>query len=253
VERLLRIAPWRQTGAPDDAGAERVADQRLVAGLRARQPWAVGALCERYGDHVRRVLLRVLGGDDAEHADLVQEVLVHAWRGIGELRAPGALKAWLTHIAVFRARAAIRKRRRRRWLAFFGELPEVEAAWATGEVREAARAVYAIFERMPEDERIPFALRMLEGMSLEETAAACGMPLGTLRRRLVRGERRFFKLARDYESLAPWLRAQGGRAGGDAGGGADLVDGDAIGGADGIDGAAGGDGQGGRDGEGGHG
>jgi DNA-directed RNA polymerase specialized sigma24 family protein len=122
---------------------------------------------------------------------------------------------------VFRARAAIRRRRRRRWLAFFGELPEVEAAWASGDVREAARSVYAIFARMPEDERIPFALRMLEGLSLEETAAACGMPLGTLRRRLVRGERRFFKLARDYEALAPWLRAQAGDQPGDPQGGDD--------------------------------
>jgi RNA polymerase sigma-70 factor, ECF subfamily len=216
VERVLRIVPWRrQAGAADVAGDDLAADERLVAGLRAQQPWAVGALCERYGDHVRRVLLRVLGGEDAEHPDLVQEVLVQAWRGIGELRSPAALKAWLTHIAVFRARAAIRRRRRRRWLALFsdlGQVPEVQAVWATSDVREAARAVYGIFDRMPEDERIPFTLRMLEGLSLEETAAACGMSLATLRRRLVRGERRFFKLARDCEALGPWLRNRGQRA-----------------------------------------
>jgi hypothetical protein len=32
------------------------------------------------------------------------------------------------------------------------------------------------------------------------------MSLATVRRRLARAERRFFKLAREYEALAPWCR-----------------------------------------------
>jgi RNA polymerase sigma-70 factor (ECF subfamily) len=201
VERLLRIAPWAESGAGDDAGTER-----LVAGLRAREPWASAALVHHYGDHVRRVLLRLLGGDaQAEGSELVQDVFVRAWRGVGNLKEPRALKAWLTHIAIFVARGAIRRRRRRRWLTFFAEVPEPEVAWAGGDVQDAARAVYAIFERMPADERIPFALRNLDGAGLEETAAACGMSFATVRRRLARAERRFFKLAREYEALTPWL------------------------------------------------
>jgi hypothetical protein len=35
------------------------------------------------------------------------------------------------------------------------------------------------------------------------------MSLATVRRRLVRAERRFFKLARQYEALAPWLESGG--------------------------------------------
>ena len=183
-----------------------------MLGLRGREPWAAAALVDRYGTHVRRVLFRVLGGDDADHADLAQEVLLQAWRGIGQLQQAGALKAWLTHVAVFNARGAIRRRRRRGWLAFRAELPDCPQPWATPDLQDAAGAVYRIFDRMPEDERLPFALRVLEGMSLEEAAAACDMSLATVRRRLARAERRFFKLAREYEALAPWCRQAAGAA-----------------------------------------
>jgi RNA polymerase sigma-70 factor (ECF subfamily) len=203
VDRVLRIVPWPQgdPGRPAD-------DERLVSGLKAGERWATTALVDRYGAHIRRVLLRVLGGEDSEHGDLLQEVLTRAWEAIDQLADPHALKGWLTGIAVFTARGAIRRRRRRRWLAFFGEVPDLEATWAGPDVQEAARCVYRIFERMPDDERIPFALRMLDGMDLEETAVACGMSLSTVRRRLTRAERRFFKLAREYEALAPWVEAR---------------------------------------------
>jgi RNA polymerase sigma-70 factor (ECF subfamily) len=201
VERLLRIAPWAGGESGAEAGCER-----LVAGLRAREPWASAALVHHYRDHVRRVLMRLLGADGpGDTGELVQDVFVRAWRGIGKLKEPRALKAWLTHIAVFTARAAIRRRRRRRWLTLFADVPEPEVAWAGADLQEAAGAVYAIFDRMPADERIPFALRHLDGASLEETADACGMSFATVRRRLARAERRFFKLAREYEALTPWL------------------------------------------------
>jgi len=202
VERLLRIAPW----GPGDAPVSEVDEQRLVGGLRQGAPWATAALVDRHGTYLRRVLIRVLGADDREHQDLLQEVFTRALEGIGRLSEASALKAWLTNIAVFTAREAIRKRRRRRWLSFMADVPEPEPtqSWAGPDLREAAGCVYRIFERMPADERIPFALRMLHGMDLVETAVACGMSVATVRRRMARAEQRFYKLARQYEALTPW-------------------------------------------------
>lgn len=207
MERVLRIVPWPR----EEVAGGAIEDRRLVEGLRGREPWATAALVERYGDHVRRVLMRLLGGDDAEQGDLFQEVITEAWAGIGRLQDPGALKAWLTRIAVFVARGAIRRRRRRRWLVLVADLPDAPAAsWAGPDLQEAARAVYRIFARMPADERIPFALRMLEGMDLPGIAAACGMSVATVRRRLARAERRFHALAAGSEALAPWTRKEEG-------------------------------------------
>jgi RNA polymerase sigma-70 factor, ECF subfamily len=221
VDRLLRIVPLpsrspssaredRDDGRDDDRDGGRdgrSSDVGLVARLRAGAPRATAELVERYGNHVRRVLFRVLGAEDSESGDLFQEVITQAWERIDQLVDPGALKAWLTQIAVFTARKAIRRRRRRRWLTFFAEVPDraADAGWAGPDLQEAARCVYRILERIPVDERIPFSLRMLEDLDLEATARACGMSLATVRRRLVKAERRFFKLARQYEALAPWL------------------------------------------------
>lgn len=180
----------------------------LVAALKAREPGAVDALMKRHGSHLRRVLTRVLGAHDTETGDVLQEVAVIAWQSIGRLDDARALKAWLTQIAVFTARGLIRRRYRNRWLTFFEDLPERALPWASPEMQEAARAVYRIFDRMPVDERIPFALRMLDGLELEATAAACGTSMATVRRRLVKAERRFFKLARQCEALAPWIETR---------------------------------------------
>jgi RNA polymerase sigma-70 factor (ECF subfamily) len=235
VVRVLRIVPMPSpspgSGAPEAKDGEagdtetRPADPRaaeatdddvqLVADLRAGAPRATTELVDRYGNHVRRVVFRVLGAEDSESADLFQEVITHAWERIDQLVDPRALKAWLTQIAVFTARKAIRRRRRRRWLSFFAEVPEpttgslatAVSSWAGPELQEAARCVYRILERIPVDERIPFSLRMLDDLDLEATARACGMSVATVRRRLVKAERRFFKMARQYEALAPWLES----------------------------------------------
>lgn len=202
MARVLRIVP---PPAEEEVTGPRADDEALVTALRARDTAAASVLVKRYGSHLRRVLLRVLGGQDNEVADVLQEVIVRAWEGIAGLKDPGALKSWLTQIAVFTARGVIRGRHRRRWLTFFETVPEPAASWAGPDFRDAAASVYRIFDRMPVDERIPFALRMLEGLDLEAIAAACSTSVATVRRRLARAERRFFKMARGYDSLAPWL------------------------------------------------
>jgi RNA polymerase sigma-70 factor (ECF subfamily) len=55
---------------------------------------------------------------------------------------------------------------------------------------------------LPADDRIAFALRVMEGMELLEVAEACRVSLATAKRRIARAQRRFAELvARD-----PWLR-----------------------------------------------
>jgi len=209
VDRVLRLVP--PSPSPDGA-RDQADDARLVAALKAREPGAVEALMRRYGSHLRRVLTWFIVREYTETPDVLQEVAVIAWQSIGRLSDPLALKAWLTQIAVFTARGLIRRRHRQRWLSFFEEVPDRSVPWASPEMQEAARAVYRIFDRMPVDERIPFALRMLEGLELEATAEACGMSLATVRRRLVRAERRFQKMARQCDALVPWLdEVAGGR------------------------------------------
>lgn len=182
-------------------------DAALVAAIRAGHPGATAALFDRHATHVRRVLARVLGADP-DLSDLLHDVFVRALDGVDRLEDPAALQGWLTSIAVYTARGCIRRRQARRWLRIVApeEVPEVEANQASVEVTEALRAAYALLDRMSADDRIPFALRFIDGMELTEVAAACGVSLATIKRRLTRAQTRFTDGARKTPALAEWLR-----------------------------------------------
>lgn len=181
-------------------------DAALVAALRAKRVDAGKTLFKRYGKDVERVLFRVLG-PDIELADLLQDVFVAALTSIDQVRDPNALRGWLTGIAVRKARKCIVKRRRWRIIQFFGptDMPEAEARVTPKEVSEALQCTYEVLNKLPADERLAFALRHIDGMELTVVAAACGVSLATIKRRLSRAQATFVALASRHAVLAEWL------------------------------------------------
>lgn len=176
----------------------------------AHRQRAVADLFDRHADHVSRVLTRILGLDP-ETPDLIQEVFLRAVRGIDRVRGePEVLPRWLTGIAVFVAREHIRRKRGRWWLRWRSVddddvLPDPPAATASPDVVLAVGRVRTVIERLPVDERIPFALRYLDDMELEEVAHACDVSLATIKRRLARARARFDKLASRDAILLNWV------------------------------------------------
>jgi len=210
VTSVLQVRPWAHeppSKEPGDA-AHDAREARLVAGLKEGQPWARAALVDLYGVHVRRVLIRVLGTSDPDIDDLAQETLMSALQGVKKLQSADALKAWLTSIAVFSARGTIRRRQRWRWMRSSSEVDLASSPTASPDIADAARCVYKILDQMPADERIPFSLRMFEGLELSELVDACQMSMATLRRRLASAQARFDKAAAQSEVLAPWLQGK---------------------------------------------
>ncbi len=182
-------------------------DAVLSRALQAGEPWAGAALFDRYATHVRRVLVRVMG-PDPEIADLLQDVFVAALASIDRLSDPNALKAWLTRTAIFTARGRIRRRTRWRFLRFVGfdELPDPAAPEVDPEQRQALAAVYRLLAQLPINDRIVFALRVLDGMELADVARACGISVATVKRRVIAAERRFTSLLPSEPSLRGWVK-----------------------------------------------
>ena len=118
---------------------------------------------------------------------MLHDVFVAALTSIDQVRDPNALRGWLTGIAVRKARKCIVKRRRWRIIQFFApmDMPEGEARVTPSDVSEALRCTYEVLGRFPADERLAFALRHIDGMELTAVAAACGVSLATIKRRLV--------------------------------------------------------------------
>jgi RNA polymerase sigma-70 factor, ECF subfamily len=184
-----------------------VGDERaLVEALRSRHPGAAAALYERHAAAVHRALRSVLG-PDPELQDLLQEVFIRALDSIAQLEDHARLRSWLIGIGVFSARALIRRRARRSWLSLFSpqRVASTEQAPPSSEARLALREVYELLNRLPLDERMAFALRIIDGMSLPDAAEACGVSLATFKRRLSRAERAFADAAERRPLLQPWL------------------------------------------------
>jgi RNA polymerase sigma-70 factor, ECF subfamily len=200
--KVVRLADVR-TAPPQPADEDPV---ELARALREGEAWAERALLEQQTAHVERILTRILGGR-SDLDDLVQEVFVRAFERVEELREPRALRGWLTAIAVFVAREAIRAGKRRRWLVFLPkeETPEPVSPTAPPEVRAAVRAFHDVVGRLDADARIAFTLRFVEGMELAEIAGACGVSLATIKRRIKSAEAEFSERGRAHEALADWF------------------------------------------------
>lgn len=192
-------------------------DAAMVAALRARHPGAAAALWDKFASSVHNTVARTLG-PDAEVPDVVQETFIKALNDIKSLDDPERVGAWLTSIAVFTARACIRRRKRRRLLAVWSPaaVAPTHHVPAPDGVREALREVYGALDRMPVDERLAFALRLIDGMPLSEAAAAMRVSLATFKRKLQRAERRFLAEAAASPHLREYMqegsRWQGKRA-----------------------------------------
>jgi RNA polymerase sigma-70 factor (ECF subfamily) len=211
--RRAALARGAREGGPDEAGAEARPlphapedEAELVHGLRDGRPWAERALLERYGAHVERVLTHILGSH-TDLDDLAQEVFLRALARVEDLREPEALKGWLAAFAVNVAREAIRKKRRRWWQVLRPpeETPELLAPTASSEDRAALRAFYEVLGALDADARVAFALRFVEGMELTQIAAACGVSLATIKRRISAAEVEFCARGRAHEALADWF------------------------------------------------
>ena len=181
-------------------------EKALMQALAAGHPGAAAVFYDSHASHVQRTLRSVLGPDE-DIPDMLQEVFIRALDRITELREVERVRAWLTSIAIFVARAHIRQRTRRRWLWQFS--PERTASKVIDqpatEVRQALREVYALLDEMPVNERMAFVSRFIEGMTLLDGAVACSTSLATFKRRLSRSEKRFLSGAAKRPSLAHWL------------------------------------------------
>lgn len=133
---------------------------------------------------LRGYLVRLLGGR-ASADDILQEVFLRVWRGLGWLRDPGLFRAWAYRIATREAQRAMRREGKREALrADVGELDTLPAPFIDPETRlDAERRLTQVSPLA----RIVLVAHYFEGLSLDEIAAATETPLGTVKSRLASG------------------------------------------------------------------
>jgi RNA polymerase sigma-70 factor (ECF subfamily) len=154
-----------------------------------------------------RAILR----DDAEAEDALQEAYLRAYRSIGAFRGEAKLSTWLVRLVANEALAHRRKAARRAEIAPIrsGDVAEHELELQEGspdgpaeqaERGEVRRLLDAKIDGLSDAFRTVFMLRAVEELSVEETAAALGLPEATVRTRFFRARRQLrAALSPDFE------------------------------------------------------
>ena len=181
-----------------------LSNSEIVDGVLSRDAQAAAALYDRFAGHINRLVWRLLGGDQ-EHDDVVQQVFVSALGSMGKLKDPQALGGWLVGIAINTVRREIRSRKARRIFRLVPGTSELPHETLDPDRQLLAPRFYAVVARMKSSDRIVFTLRFVEGYTLGECAAACRCSLATVKRKLTRARRVFFKYARMDPVLASWI------------------------------------------------
>ncbi len=169
--------------------ARRREDAELVYALKRGEQDAAEAIWDRYSPRVQKFLFRSLGPPDDDIEDLTQEVFLRIFTSSQAIREPGALKEFVMSVAVRVLQWELRRRWVRRWvrLADDGYLPDVIAeGFINPEARQALQRCYDILNTLGVRERTAFALRFLEGMTLDEVAGRLEVSLSTAKRLVTR-------------------------------------------------------------------
>jgi RNA polymerase sigma-70 factor (ECF subfamily) len=105
--------------------------------------------------------------------DLVQEVLVRAYGGLGEFRGDSTLRTWLFRILIRLASEPQRWRRRERAGSLTDEIPDHMDVMPDQAVlsRELGHRIDEAMERLSPRQRMALHLRAVEGMDYEAIAA----------------------------------------------------------------------------------
>ena len=168
----------------------RPTDGELFSRAQRGNVAAYEEIVRRYQQTAFRTAYVITGsGPDAE--DAVQEGFVKAYRALASFREGAEPRPWLMRIVANEARNRARSSGRRHQLELRlaegyrpgDAAPSPEAAAVAAEER---RRLLGLVNSLSDEDRLVIASRYLLELSGEETAAALGVPEGTVKSRLSR-------------------------------------------------------------------
>lgn len=196
-------------------------EDTLVSELKAGSDAAFAWLIANYHQPIYSLIARLVP-DQADAADLTQDVFIKIYRGIGNFHGSSSLRTWIYRIALREASNQRRWWRRHKrqevtmeaeafrggdnssrllkdTLVDGGESPFDHAAQ-----EELRSRVEAALRKVPEPFRTAVVLRDIEGFSYEEIAEFLNVNTGTVKSRLMRGRSRLKSaLAEAGDSRSP--------------------------------------------------
>ncbi len=165
-------------------------DTELIERATKGDVVAYGELVQRHQEVAVRTAYLACG-DATEAEDAAQEGFLKAYAALGRFRPDAPFRPWILRIVVNEARNRRRSAGRRTGLALrMAEDRPTDYAAPSPETAvlaaEARTDLLAALQRLGEDDRLVIGCRYLLELSEAETAAALGIPRGTVKSRLSR-------------------------------------------------------------------
>jgi RNA polymerase sigma-70 factor (ECF subfamily) len=174
-------------------------DADLVRGTLERDGRAFRAIMKKYNQRLYRIA-RGIVRNDSEAEDIVQESYVKAFAHLDGFRGDSSLSTWLSRIVMNEALGRLRTRRPT------VDIATVETHGTEAEIiqfpntarsdpernmaqRELLQLVEQATDKLPDVYRMVFVARVIEGLSIEETAEVLGIRPETVKTRLHRARR----------------------------------------------------------------
>ncbi|KUM26867.1 RNA polymerase subunit sigma [Mesorhizobium loti] len=172
-------------------------DMALVRRALSREADAFRLIIKTHNQRLYRIARGVVR-NDAEAEDIVQEAYMRAFASLDAFRGDASLATWLSRIVINEALGRLRKKKR---IVAMPDNPEAQIIrfplnpndWNPSDDPErtmAQRQILRLVERatdsLPDVYRTVFVARVIEGLSIEETADLLGIRPETVKTRLHR-------------------------------------------------------------------
>lgn len=172
-------------------------EMELVRRAAGRDGQAFRTIMQRHNQRLYRIARGIIR-DNAEAEDIVQEAYVRAFSHLDGFRGGSTLATWLSRIVINEALGRLRKNRsaaRRAVAAEQAASAEIipfpintshDDPERTMAQRQILRLVEQATDNLPDIYRAVFVARVIEGMSIEETAELLSLRPDTVKTRLHR-------------------------------------------------------------------
>jgi RNA polymerase sigma-70 factor, ECF subfamily len=180
---------------------DKLGDTELVALACQKVDGAFRIIMQRHNRRLYRIA-RAVVRNDSEAEDVVQEAYVRAFTSLAEFRGDSSLATWLSRIVLNEALGRIRRHRPTADMASLESRPSSQAEiipfplaspQLDPERTMAQSQIQLMLERaidaLPNDFRVVLVARVIEEMSIEETAALFGLRAETVKTRLHRARK----------------------------------------------------------------
>ncbi len=167
---------------------------------RGGDPDAYRRLIERHQDYVAGILWR-FSRDRRDHEELVQDVFVEAYLGLGTYRRKAPFQHWLARIATRVGYRYWKEKTRRRKAESFNleqwdRATEDDGISSALEPEDAATLLYKLFEQLPPRDRLVLTLRYLDQCDVAETAQRTGWTRTMVKVQTLRAKKRLQNLVK---------------------------------------------------------